>query len=457
MHYDLVHKRVFAPIFITLCGLLPLGSVGAAAAETSSLAASAPAATLAAGLAEARKLAMAGDIAAAFSAYVALLREYPEDVTVNLELGRVAHKAGHNNHALLAYERVLGLAPNVASVRLEYAYLLRAMGRAEQAAEQLAAAKQLDPTLATDKLSQAVTNLERHLATLTTRGRVAAGLIYDSNMTMAPSNSHVQLGNFDIILEPQSREKDSLGSYLHATGEAAWRSSPDSPWWLVGDLGAYQRWYTESNPNRDLSYGRAAAGLRYTRDSVLAEVRLKSEMMLEHNKHSVSLYGTEFTLARAMTPTWHLIGRVGIDHRDDQRVKGRNGTYSFAALYSRLFFGEAGHSALLGLRGYTASTEVKRHEFTGFEPSANLNLKLPWRTELQFGLSWHAEKYRGPATVMEFHDRRDRQWRASVGAVKKLNDKLQLEAAWEYRDNHSNSDLYQYDQNMVVVGLAYTF
>jgi hypothetical protein len=122
-----------------------------------------------------------------------------------------------------------------------------------------------------------------------------------------------------------------------------------------------------------------------------------------------------------------------------------------------MFFGENGHSVLFGVKGYTASTDEHRYGFIGVEPTINLSLQLPWRTELLLGLGWHYEQYKGPATVLEFHDRQDTQWQASVFAIKKLMDSLQVEAGWQYRDNHSNSDLYRYDQNLFLLGLAYTF
>jgi hypothetical protein len=410
-----------------------------------------------AGLAQGRGLLRAGDHAGAFRVYIDLLREYPDDLNVNLELARAAQQAGRITHALLAYERIIAFLPENAGLRLEYAYLLLAVGRTQQAADQLAEARRLDPGIAEGELGKAVAALERHTSTLTGSGRVAGGLLHDSNFSMAPSRSLVQLGNFSILLDPGSREKSSWGQYLHATGEGAWRSSPDSPWWLVGDVTGYQRWYNESNPDRDMTYGRVAAGLRYTNNRTLAELRLKTEMLMEAEEHSVSLYGGEATLVHALTPQFHLIGRAGIDHRNDLELRGRSGSYLFGGVYGRMFFGENGHSVLFGVKGYTADTHEQRFSFKGFEPSVNLSLQLPWRIELLLGLGWHYEQYKGPATVLEFNDRKDTQWQASVFAIKKLTDSLQVEAGWQYRDNHSNSDLYRYDQNLFLLGLAYTF
>jgi tetratricopeptide (TPR) repeat protein len=436
----------FAALMLACC-LLPL--CAARAGEPASLQE---------GLATARQRMEEGKFPEAFRAYIDLLWEYPEEFEVNLGLARAARQAGRLNHSLMAYERVLAFAPQNAVLRLEYAWLLLSLGRAEQAAEQLAEARRLDPAITEGELGKAVSILDRRTATLTGSGRLAGGFIYDSNMTLAPSRSAVQVGGFNIILDSRSRAKESWGSYLHASGEGAWRSSPDASWWLVGDVAWYQRWYNETNPRRDMAFGRAAAGLRYLEDDFLAEIRLKTESLLENEEHAVSLYGVEATLIRALTPEFHLVGRGGTDHRDDQDVAGRSGTYVWAGTYGRWFFNsEKGHSALFGVKGYAAATDVSRYGFAGIEPSVNLNVHLPWRTELIFALAWRYEDYNGPATVLDNPDRRDTQWRASVFALKKLADNVQVEAGWQYTENRSNSDLYKYDQHMFLLGLALVF
>ncbi|MDR2160559.1 MAG: hypothetical protein LBO77_00210 [Desulfovibrio sp.] len=448
------HIFLFAAILLACC-LPPAGSAGAREAE---LARDAAFTSLAEGLAAARQRMEEGRFSEAFRTYIDLLREWPEDFAVNLGLARAARRAERYNHSLLAYERVISFAPENAVLRLEYAYLLQSLGRAEQAAGQLAEARRLDPAIARGDLGRAVSALDSLTATWTGSARLAGGFIYDSNITMAPSRNSAQVGGFNIVLDSRSTAKESWGSYLHATGEGAWRSSPDSSWWLVGDAAWYQRWYEETSPRRDLAFGRGAAGLRYQDDDFLAEIRLKTELLLENEEHAVSLRGMEATLIRALTPQFHLVGRGGIDHRDDQDVDGRSGTYAWAGSYGRWFLDDAkGHNMLFGLKGYTAATSARRYGFTGIEPSVNLNLHLPWRSELLLGLAWHCEEYKGPATVLDNQDRLDRQWRASVFALKKLADNVQVEAGWQYRDNRSNSDLYKYDQHMVLLGLALVF
>jgi hypothetical protein len=190
---------------------------------------------------------------------------------------------------------------------------------------------------------------------------------------------------------------------------------------------------------------------------MLAEFRLKAETLLENGERSVSLYGGEGTAVYAMRPDWHVIFRGGLDHRDDHDIHDRSGLYAWSGIFGRWFFSEQGHSLLFGVKGYGADAHASRFNFVGVEPSVNLNLNLPWQTELMLGLGWHVEQYNGPATVLGGSDRHDRQWRTSVFAVKKLSDNFQIEAGWQYRDNRSNSDLYQYDQHMFLLGWALVF
>ncbi len=397
------------------------------------------------------------DYAAAYALYMDLLREYPDDPDVNLGLARAASLAGRNNHALMAYERLIAAVPEHAGLRMEFAQLLVRMGDSEGAKREMNEARKLDPSIKESDALALVKSLERQMATFTGSARIAGGALYDSNMNTGPSLRGVEIGGLPITLDSESSKKASWGSYLHAMGEGAWRANPESSWWLVGDLTGYQRWYEETSPRRDLTFGRAAAGVRYLRDSLMLEVRGKIDVLLENEEKSVNLYGGESTLVYALKPDTHLLARFGLEHREDIATRGRSGTYAWGGPYLRWFYGAANHSIMAGVKGYASSTNERRYGFSGVEPGLTFFFSLPWRTELIFSGTWHNEDYKGPATTLDGSGRRDRQWRAAAALIKKITDNFQLEAAWQYTDNRSNSDLYTYNQNMVMLGVAVTF
>lgn len=402
-------------------------------------------------------LLQAGNGREAYAAFMNLLRQEPEDFEINLGLARSAALNGKHNHALLAYERLVEAVPDNAVLRLEYANQLLAAGRNEQAAVQLAEVRRLDPELADKKTRLALKGMEDRLSTFQVRGRLAGGYIYDSNINTGPALRGVEVGGIPLQLDKASKAAEASGAYLHGAVDAAWRPGSESPWWIVGDVTGYQRWYDSSNPQRDLTFGRAAAGLRYMRDNTLAEIRLKTDSLLLNGIQAVNLYGAEGMFIQGLRPDLQLMLRGGVEHREDLDLREKNGLYAWGGPYGRWFFGDEGHSILLGAKVYGADTEEKQWNFTGLEPNINFFLYLPLETELVLSGAWHHEAYDGPATIFDGSHRVDRQWRVSALGIKKLADYLQLEVGWQYTDNKSNSDLYTYEQHMLTVGLALSF
>ncbi|MDR2892597.1 MAG: hypothetical protein LBV80_05885 [Deltaproteobacteria bacterium] len=435
-------------LFLTITLLPPLWSFSASAAV---------AASLSSGKADAASLMQSGDHAGAFALYLNLLRETPDDFEVNLALARSAKLAGKYNHSRMAYERLIETLPENAILRLELAHLLLTMGQNEAAKAELAEAKRLDPSIAEGDMGKALASMEQRVDSFRVKGRLAGGMIYDSNMTTGPAGRDVMVGRLPIYLDRESSERESMGSYLHGVIDMGWRASADSPWWLVGDVAGYQRWYNETTPRRDMTFGRAAVGLRYLENSLMAEVRLKTELLLENEEKSVALYGSEASLVFAARDNLHLIGQGGIEHREDIAVRDRSGTYAWGGPYARWFFGEAKHSLMAGVKGYMSATDERRYSFSGIEPGVFLFLNLPWETELILSGAWHNEDYKGGATILDDAKRKDTQWRASAMVIKQIAESVQLEMGWQYTNNNSSSDLYTYDQHLLTLGLAFTF
>lgn len=405
----------------------------------------------------AANLLQAGKSREAYAAFMDLLRQEPEDFEINLGLARSAALNGKHNHALLAYERLVEAVPDNAVLRLEYANQLLAAGRHEQAAEQLAEVRRLDPDLDDKKTRLALKAMEERLSTLQVRGRLAGGYIYDSNINTGPALRGVEVGGIPLLLDKASRATEASGGYLHGAVDAAWRSGSESPWWIVGDVTGYQRWYDSSKPQRDLTFGRAAAGLRYMRENTLAEIRLKTDSLLLNGIQAVNLYGAEGMFVQALDHDLQLMLRGGVEHREDLDLREKSGLYAWGGPYGRYFFGDEGHNIMLGAKVYGADAEKTQWNFTGFEPSVNVFLYLPFETDLVLSGAWHHEAYDGPATILDGSRRVDKQWRVAALGIKKLTDNLQLEVGWQYTDNKSNSDLYVYEQHLLTVGLALSF
>ncbi len=434
--------RIFSIVFFLCYFLLPNQVFSAPLAED---------------IAKAEALVQQAQYTDAFEAFMELVREYPDDFSVNLGAARTAVLANKLPIAHMFYQRLVTTLPDNAVLRVELATLLERMGQHEQAEAELTEARRLDPDMVAATLPRQGDTQQYAVSTLEASFRLTSGYVYDSNINSGPSLRGVMLGSLPIILNTESVAQSASGFYLHATGDVAWRANADTPWWVVGDASGYQRWYDSTSPRRDLTFGRVAAGLRYLSSNFLGEVRLKTDMVLENNKQSSNLYGAESSFIYAMKPQTHLLFRAGLEHREDLNTKGRSGTYTWGGPYLRYYFGTANHSILLGFRGYTAVTNEQRYRYDGIEPSLTVALNLPWESQLIFSGSWHNEDYQGSATIFDTEKRRDQQWRGSIFAIKKITDWLSVELSYQYTDNNSNSDLYTYDQHMITAGMSLSF
>lgn len=438
-------SRLIGILLLAVCvsGAFP----GAAAADP-----------LTSGLSEGQRLVDAKKYEEASDLYLSLMREYPEDDRVNLGLARSAALAKRWPQAFLAYERLVAAHPEHAGLRLEYAGVLTRMGNVEAARLEFEAARRLDPDgISADDVGKMMGDMRESLETFRAHGRVAAGLLYDSNMNTAPGLRGVRIGGLPITLDSDNTAKETFGDYFQGVLDLGWRANPHSDWWLVGDVSGYQRWNFRSGYRRDLTFGRAAAGLRYLKNDLLFEVRGKGEIILENEDRTWNIGGAETTAIYAFRPELLGVFKAGLERRDDAEFSDRSGMYYWGGPYFRRLFGAAGHSVMAGAKVYAVDAEESPYSYSGVEPSITLFFNLPKDFEAILSAQWHLEDYRGPATALDGADRRDKQFRSSAYLIYKLTGGLRLELGWQYTDNRSNSDLYEYEQHMVMAGLAWNF
>lgn len=436
-------------LLLLICILLP----GATPAE----AVASPPPGLAAEKSAALELLQQRRFSEAYAAYMALLRQQPDDFEVNLMLARSARLAGKPNHSRVAYERVIEARPEEAGLYLELADLLVQLGANEEARKNLGQARLLDPDLDESQLSPIARGVDERTSNFSKIGRLGGGLIYDSNINAAPDRRGVNLGGVPLNLDSKNTAEEALGMFLNASLDLAWRPNLESDWWLVADVSGYQRWNFEASPRRDITYGRGALGVRHFTGGHLFEVRGKAETILENEDTSLNIFGGEVNWVAALSPNLHNVFRAGLEYREDCQVSEREGAYYYASEHLRWFFGASGHSLTGGLKVYGADARTARFRYTGYEPSMNAHFILPADFSLNLGLAWRLEEYKDSATVLESRNRRDEQWRLTAFVDKKVTESLTLYAGWQYVDNWSESDIYKYEQHQLMTGVQFTF
>lgn len=406
-------------------------------------------------LQEAEQAQKEGKAEQAHQRYMLLWREAPDNPRVLLGVARTASVTGRHPYALTAYETLLSRYPKDSGLRLEYTRVLVALGDKEAAKQQLGRIRADNPSLSEEQMSRFLASMIKERSEFIVEGRLSSGYIYDTNVNAAPLHKDVTVGGWPILLDEGSTAQRSWGLFASTALDLAWRNTPESRWWLVGDVLGYQKWYMDVD-GKDTTYGRAGTGVRYTGDKLFLDIRAKAETVLEDNRSTVNIAGAEGSFSWMPVPRFSLLTRGGFERRDYENTF-QSGQYYWLGEYARFLFTEKGHSFTVGGRWLGANASDKRSSSSGEEFSAQIGFNLPWSVELYFSGSYRHDRYEAPATFLEIDDRDDEQLRGGAFLTWYMTPTLSLDIAYQYTKNNSNSPLYTYDQHFVSSGLTWKF
>ena len=401
-------------------------------------------------------LLQSGKADEAYELYKGLLLNNPDDDEAVLGLARAGAVSKHWNQSVTAYEMLLEKYPKTAALHSELAQVYMLLGEREAAERCLAEAQALG-----GGADMNLDAMEKKLDQVQIHGRLRAGLLYDSNVNMGPDTEGLELGSWHVNV-PNVENKDSFGMYLGADLDFGWQPLRDSGWWLVGDLRGFWRGHERQSLHDDLrmresQWGRAGLGVRHVGAKTLLDVRVREEIFdYEFLQHVRSL-GPELTFVYAPVPKVQLLTLAGWDSRKFSEAKERNGGYGWAGEYARLLFGDSGHALTVGARVLWGAANVSDYNYTGWEGSARLLVKLPGDVDFAPFASLTQEFYEGPATALEEEKRIDTRWRLGAALTWHINDAWAVEATYAYTSNDSSCPLYDYTQHLVMTGVSWSF
>ena len=407
-------------------------------------------------------------------AYAQRFAADPDDPQAAMLYAEAAFDAGDANLAAEVYERFLTGHSEYQTFRLRLIQIRQYLGDdegAERAAREYAAAvrdratpEYADDTPLRREVSARRQAQEGQAQGLRMNGRVSAGILYDSNANQGPSSDIMRLGNYNVVADGVSG-RETAGAYLSGGLDFYLPSgSPGREW--VGDLGFSLR----GNFNSDLSdfdsrhtqWGRAAAGLRWADRQNLFDARVKAEVYDYQFNSRFFAYGLDLLYLRAVSDSFHLISRAGLEWRDYSGAGFRDGFYGNFGQFFRFFVGEPlddgrRHQFTVGARYLYGGADECMFRYDGWTALASFSRQLPGRVELTPYVSFGQEFYKGPGTVLESDKRRDERLSVGVSAAWEFKESWLLEGGYRYSKNWSNSELYDYDQHVVTLGVTYGF
>ncbi|MDR2124726.1 MAG: surface lipoprotein assembly modifier [Desulfovibrio sp.] len=410
--------------------------------------------------AEAAALLERGKGTEAYELYMHLLRESPGDDAVHLGLARAAARIGRWNQVVLALEMLLEKYPREAALYDQLAHAYLALNDRAGAERVLEAKQAVARSGGTDTTAFPLDALEQRYSLFQVHGKIRMGALYDSNANQGPDSTDLTLGNWRVEV-PDAKARETFGGYLNANLDLGRKFERDGNWWAVGDAQTYIRGNTNNDLGnvhaRESQWGRAAVGLRRLSDETLLDVRAKAEIFDYEWYQNVASFGPETTLLLAVTPAAQSITRGGTDRRVYSRDPRRNGLYYYLGQYARFLFSDSNHEITVGAQYRGSSPQKRDYAYDGWEISARMILKLPHGFELAPFASWAEDRYQGPATALETKKRVDEHLRLGGGLTWRINESWSLECNYQNGKNTSTSGLYDYTQQVVSTGVAWSF
>lgn len=419
------------------------------------------------GVAEARTLLEKGQGERAWELLTRLMFEDPENVDINLLWVQAASKTGRANQALAALERLVIMHPKDANMRLELARAYASMGDRASAQAEMEIVKNMDPSLAGAdadlELERAATKGSSRRDRFQLAGRLAVGLVWDSNVNNGLADLDVSVGDMKLTMNSGAKKKAALGQYANVNLNGGWRLGKDSPWWLVGDVNFHgKNYYPKVPSNQHFAWGRVAFGLRYVSAKHLFDLRVHQEHARYEPKEYSNSTGLDGTWIYALLPKMQIVTRAGVDFRTYTENDKRNGNYWYAGTYLRWLWGRKNtNSVMAGVRALGAGAREDQYSYAGWEGMVRLNLSPIERLDIAPFVGYREQYYRAPATKLSAAKgegkRKDQTWMTGVFFTWHWTKHVATEVGWQYNKNYSNSKFYQYDQHQINMGMVFTF
>jgi tetratricopeptide (TPR) repeat protein len=387
----------------------------------------------------------------AYNLFMALLREVPDNSTVNILLARSAFLSKRYYQAIMAYERIIERYPQHSDFHQEIAQAYSALGDNTTARRYLE--KFNTQRAITRRLPPKPSRFEAH-------GRVVIGGIYDSNANQGPAENYLKLGDYFFTVK-DAKAIEGYAAYLGLNLDGSYRLSDAGSWRAVGDFGVYlKNNFSEKLKELDRNYSqyyRLAAGLRGAFQTRLIDMRLKAEMFDYNFYQTVYIYGAEINFIQAAGRSVHFVTALSGDKRDYVRSEAYSGLYFSGGEYLRVFLGGSKHYITAGGRYILTDTEAENNSYNGWEASIHGGFSLPFGMRFSPKISWTQENYDGKATVLDREDRKDTRLGAGASLTFGITKSLLVDAAYQYFKNDSNSELYDYERHIGSLGMALMF
>lgn len=388
--------------------------------------------------------------AKAYEKFLEAFRENPGDLNTNFMLGRAAFEMGNYQTAVMAFERILMVRPDLQRVKLELARSYFRLNSYE------IAKRYFGEVLATDLPPEVRRNIEGLMEQMRPgffSGTLSMGYNWDSNVRLSPENSRIGTAIGERVLAPEDRlKRDEFISTTLVVDHKYRLAEGRRLWWKTTALN-YNAYYNHED-ELDVNYFSVLTGPAIESEEWALELRGLGTYV-EEGRHAYlrSVGGTSFAV-RALNEHVLLAMGAKAEYLSFYDERDRSGLNLSASIGPVLVWGENRVVTQFGFEEQGARDGTEAYD--GFRALVRYERQLPLDIRLILGYRFEDSHY--DATEPDFATRRrDRFHAFSVGLSKQITSNLWAELSHTYTDCSSSVELYDYDRHLTAIALSLRF
>ena len=405
---------------------------------------------------EGKKALDAGKFNKAYDIFSALFKEQPDNEKVNSAMGQAAFGCGKLSHAAMAYERILAQNPKNDWARLELARTFFAMEQYELAEEYFKDVLDHEPP---QLVRQNIEQFMAHIRTKTRAwdfwGRLDVGGFYDDNVNYGPDSDLIDTSLGILKIADETAPQQAYGVFSALTLSGFYDLGERGGLSAYGDGGFYGTLLDHVH-SEELALYRANAGLQYAGKRSLLQVPFEYQYLDRGHSHYLSAYGLRASGLYAFTRDWHGMAQAIGERRDYAILDSRDSWYYALEGTGKRYFGPKRHSVDLSAQGFYEDAREDVYANQGFEVSLTGEYRLPWQTTAYLQLGLRNAYYVGREALAP-ENRHDLQWQVLTGLNKVITRGWGVDASYQFTDNDSTFDLYDYSRNVVTLSTFVVF
>lgn len=408
-----------------------------------------------------------GEPQQAFDIFMALLREYPDSMDVNFELGAAAYAAGKYSHAALAFERIVASQPDNHRARLELARTYFAAKQFEPARREFETVLASKPPEAVGKnIRDFLNEIRKQEKRFWLSARVDVGAFYDDNANVGPDSDVINIapivagsGTIDTLtVGDESRPVRSWGALMCATASTCYDTGRKGAWMLLCDGVAYRSILEEHATDEETLFLSLNPGVCWTGSRDLVRIPLKASHIEHGGESLVNIYGVAPSISFVLgdAGSWNCAIEAVGEKRDYAELDDRDGAYYAAGGRVGRSFSTYPCSFYGGVTVFSERTDADVYANKGVEAIAGGDVRMPWRMAAYAQAKYRTSSYDEKETLAP-GKRQDNQYQFTAGLRKALSKRFGADINFQHTKNVSTFGLYEYDRNVISLSMSCAF